>query len=65
MPFELGFGLQRWEQVYQTMLEKIKGVPRIDKLRVIQLIEADLNMALRIIFGRQLVHHAEAKGFIP
>ena len=39
VPFELGFGLKRWEQVYQTMLEKVKGVPKIDKLRVIQIIE--------------------------
>jgi hypothetical protein len=65
VPFELWFGLQRWEQVYQTMLEKVKGVPRIDKLRVIQIIEADLNMSLRIIFGRRLVQRAESKGNLP
>ncbi len=65
VPFELGFGLKRWEQVYQTMLEKVTGVPKIDKLRVIQIIEGDLNMGLRIIFGRRLVHHAESQGNLP
>ena len=47
------------------MLEKTKGCARIDKLRVIQLLEADLNMALRIIFGRRLIQRAEDRGTIP
>ena len=41
LPFEYGFSLHRWERVIQVMLEKTKNVPRIDKLRVIQLIEAE------------------------
>jgi hypothetical protein len=64
LPFELGFGLERWERVFQTMLEKTVGSPQIDKLRVIQTMEADLNMALRIIFGRRLISMAESKGNI-
>ena len=47
------------------MLEKTKGCARIDKLRVIQLLEADPNMALRIIFGRRLIQRAEDRGTIP
>ena len=47
------------------MLEKTKGCARVDKLWVIQLMEADLNMALRIIFGQQLIHRAEDRGTIP
>jgi hypothetical protein len=47
------------------MLEKTKGCARINKLRVIQLLEADLNMALRIIFGRRLIQRAEDCGTIP
>ena len=65
IPFELGLTLHRWEKVLQTMLEKTPGNPRIDKLRVIQIIEADLNMCLRIIFGRRLVQRAEQAGTIP
>jgi hypothetical protein len=47
------------------MLEKTKGCARIDKLQVIQLLEADLNMALQIIFGHCLIHRAEDCGIIP
>jgi hypothetical protein len=32
-------------------LEKIPGVPRINKLRIIQLLEADLNQVLRSAFA--------------
>lgn len=59
IPFEFDFTLDQWLNALQVMLEKSKGNPRPDKLRVIQLIEADLNMMLRIIFGRRLVHSAE------
>ena len=41
------------------MLEKILGMDRIDKLRVIHIIEADLNLLLGILFGRRLTNHAE------
>ncbi len=63
--FELGFTLSRLERVHQTMLEKSPGNPRIDKLQVIQLIEADFNMSLKIIVGRRLIQHAETQGNIP
>jgi hypothetical protein len=36
------------------MLEKIPGVPRSNKLRIIQLREADLNQVLRITFARNI-----------
>jgi hypothetical protein len=36
------------------MLEKIPGVPRINKLRIIQLLEADLNQVLRSVFARNI-----------
>ena len=37
MPFLFGFSPRRWEASMHMMLEKIKGNPRIDKLRIIQL----------------------------
>jgi hypothetical protein len=37
------------------MIEKVKGQPRIDKLRVIQLFEADYNLILKIIWARKTV----------
>jgi hypothetical protein len=36
------------------MLEKIPGFPRINKLRIIQLLEADLNQVLRSSFARNI-----------
>ena len=60
-PFEFNFTLDRWLHALQVLLEKIKGQPRQDKLRVIQLMEADLNMMLRIIFRRRLIHCSEDK----
>ena len=47
------------------MLEKTKGCAQVDKLWVIQLMEADLKMALCIIFGQQLIHMAEDQGTTP
>jgi Reverse transcriptase (RNA-dependent DNA polymerase) len=65
LPFEYGFSLQRWERVIQVVLEKVRGTPRIDKIRIIQLVEIDFNQALKKIFGHRLVRHAESKGNIP
>lgn len=43
-----------------TMIEKIPGVPRLDKLRVIHIIESDVNLWMGIVWGRRLLHNAEA-----
>jgi hypothetical protein len=40
------------------MIEKVKGVPRIDKLRVIHLFKADYKLILKIIWGRRSVWNA-------
>ena len=59
LPFEHGFSPKRWQASIHVMLEKIPGQPRVDKLRIIQLLEADFNIALKIKIGRQLMKHAE------
>jgi hypothetical protein len=41
------------------MLEKIPGIARTNKLRIIQLIEADLNQVLRAIFARNIAKLAQ------
>ena len=41
------------------MIEKNKDIgPRIDKLRVIHLLEADYNFVLKLIWGRRLIQRA-------
>jgi hypothetical protein len=50
---------ERWKKVYSLMLEKIKGQPKMEKLRVIHLFEADLNLLIGILWGRRLVANGE------
>ncbi len=58
IPFQLGFSPKRWQKAIQVMLEKDTGRPLIHRLRVIQLLEADMNLAFRTIWGRRLISHA-------
>jgi hypothetical protein len=51
IPLAEGFCPERWRQAIDIMLEKIPGVHRINKLRIIQLLEADLNQVLRSAFA--------------
>ena len=45
-----GYYLKRWVKLLAVILEKGKG-PIIGKLRTIQLIEADLQILMRIFIG--------------
>jgi hypothetical protein len=54
IPLAEGFCPGRWRQAIDIMLEKIPGVPRINKLIIIQLLEADLNQVLRSAFARNI-----------
>ena len=53
--------LPRWKLATQLMLEKGKG-PTIENLRIIQLLEADMNWLLRYLWGKKLNHHAQVEG---
>jgi hypothetical protein len=65
VPLDAGFCPSRWNYAVDVMLEKIPGVSRSDKLRIIQLLEADLNQVLRIAFARNIGRLAkEHEGFI-
>jgi hypothetical protein len=52
-----GFFLHRWIQVVNVMIYKKPGCVELDKLRVIHLFEADLNLMIGILFGRRAMHH--------
>jgi hypothetical protein len=54
IPLAEGCCPERWRQAIDIMLEKIPGVPRINKLRIIQLLEAYLNQVLRSAFARTI-----------
>ena len=53
--------LPRWRHATQLMLEKGKG-PSVENLRIIQLLEADMNWLLRFLWGRKLEKHATVAG---
>jgi hypothetical protein len=64
IPLAEGFCPERWRQAIDIMLEKIPGMPRINKLRIIQLLEADLNQVLRSAFTRNISKLAQETPFI-
>ena len=53
-----GIALERWKKALSIMLEKDKGSPKIERLRIIQLFEADFNFLLALIFGHRLMRFA-------
>ena len=59
LPLRHGFAPSRWRQCIDAILEKIPGQPRIEKLRIIMLYEADFNFMLKLIWGKRLVRQAE------
>jgi hypothetical protein len=64
LPLQNGFSPQRWRTVVNAMLEKITGKPLLHKLRVIHILEADYNLALKQIFGRRLLKNCEQHGML-
>ena len=58
LPFHYWFTLDIWLHSLHCMFLK-KDKPYIDKLRIIQLIEADFNAALKILLSRRLMRHAD------
>jgi hypothetical protein len=65
VPLATGFCTERWKKAIDVMLEKIPGVVRSNKLRIIQLLEADLNQVLCIAFATNIAKLAKNnKGII-
>jgi len=59
-----GIALQRWSKSVTVMIEKDQGDPKINRLRIIHLFEADYNLFLKLQWGKRLVRHAEEKQLI-
>jgi hypothetical protein len=53
----IGISLERWQKSITTMIEKVPGNPKLNKLCVIHLYEADYNLLLKIIWARRLGWH--------
>jgi hypothetical protein len=54
---KVGGSLTRWKTISTCMIQKIPGVNRINKLRVIHLYEADYNLLLKLMWARKGVWH--------
>jgi hypothetical protein len=64
-PLLTGYCPERWKHVIDVMLEKMPEVVRSNKLRIIQLLEADLNQVLRIALARNITRLTKThEGFI-
>ena len=57
--FDNQYSLTRWCQSATTLLEKSVGNPFLHKYRTIHLLESDLNYIMRIIWGKNFMHHNE------
>jgi hypothetical protein len=54
--FRFGFSYDRWEVSWHCMLQKLKD-PYVDKLRIIQLFEGDMNAGLKYFLGKLFMKH--------
>jgi hypothetical protein len=65
IPLEECLCTDQWRQAIYIMLKKIPGVPIINKLIIIQLVEADLKQVLRSAFAKNISKLAqESQGII-
>ena len=61
LPFMYGFPNPRWSNEVDVMLEKKAGVRKIHLLRIIGLLEADFNTALKYFFAKRMMHNAQCR----
>ena len=55
----------RWELSLQVLLEKLAGICLVEKLRYIQLYEADFNFFQQFIFGQEAMRTLTDQGLLP
>jgi hypothetical protein len=58
---KFGISLTWWQNVVDSMIEKEPGNPRIHRLQVIHLYEADYNLILGIFWAQKLVPLTERR----
>jgi hypothetical protein len=60
IPLLTGYCPERWKHVIDVVLEKIRGVVKSNKLRIIQLLEIGLDQVIRIAFARNIKRLAKS-----
>eukprot|EP00957_Ditylum_brightwellii_P091806 6989851-Ditylum_brightwellii.AAC.1 len=64
LPFLVGFTPHRWQTAIFVMLEKDLGSPKIVRLRIIVIVEGDMNAIMKVIWNWCLVPAAEKAGML-
>ena len=64
LPLIYSFLPELWAKSVQLMLQKDPGRPWVNRLRIIELLDANFNAALMIVVGRNMVHKANDLGAI-
>eukprot|EP00957_Ditylum_brightwellii_P004812 367072-Ditylum_brightwellii.AAC.1 len=64
LPFQCGFTLLYYVKAIDTMLEKDLGDLKITRLRIIVIVEGEMNIIVKVIWNRRLVLAAEANKFL-
>ncbi len=59
---ESGVVPKHWKTCVSCAVEKDPGCPNISHLRIVHLYKADMNLFIKVIWGRKLVKHAESHG---
>ena len=52
-------GFERWTKCVSCVIENDQGSPRLTRLRIIHLYEADLNLMTKYLWGKKMVWNAE------
>lgn len=65
LPFIHGFAPDRWIRLIDAMLKKDPGLPKLHRLWIIVLLEADMNMGFKILYNYRMIPHAEKLNLIP
>ena len=68
-----GITILHWSEATNIMIEKDPGIPKITRLRIIHLFEADFNFIMKLMWGHRLVRrtieldllHTGQHGMIP
>lgn len=65
LPFAFGFAPERWLKLIDTMLEKDSGSPKLHRLRIIVLVEADMNTGFKLLYNHRHIPHVEKMELVP
>ena len=65
LPLRHGLRTKRWRNSTTATVEKGPGSPRVERLRVTRLFEADYNLSLKLLWGNRVAHQGEGGAAAP